>query len=231
MEAGGVTAGSTFGYIRKDTAPGSLRTYADSAGSSHTHTITGDDETRPKTAPVVYIIALYNNNANVISTKNLNVSGDATVSGDVSATNLTLSGNITGGEASAVQAGTVKLPKTQTKVMVGQNDTTQVSFSNLIVGNLYTYDYAFGIAAGGEGAFGIQIVNGTDGLTYHPMSVNTLHSAGSITFIATATTLDVNKVSWGVATINPTDSSGSYRRSWATLTDHQVQITETTDFT
>ncbi len=54
------------------------------SSDTHTHDLTSTDaETRPTSVAVSYIIALYNNNANVISTQNLSVSGDLTVSGSI----------------------------------------------------------------------------------------------------------------------------------------------------
>ena len=141
---------------------------------THDHTVTGtadaqdltstDEETRPTSVAVSYIIALYNNVANVITTNDLTVS-NVTVTGDLTtdtANATTVSANTANvttvsadnvsattysglPEATTSTSGVVKKNKWQRRVLENTinnaGDTTQqatdLKFSNLEIGKFY----------------------------------------------------------------------------------------------
>lgn len=181
----------------------------DTATANRTATITdNNDETRPTSVAVSYIIALYNNLANVVSTKDLTAS-NVTVTNGLTADSVSATTYSGLPEATATQAGIVTknrfLSKTlNTSITDPANqlsDRQDLEFSGLEIGKWYRVRIKARISnttGDNFAVFNMQnggvSVAGVTGLTQN--AVSAYYSEGL--FQATATTLLTNFASWNV---------------------------------
>jgi hypothetical protein len=174
------------------------------------------------------IVALNNNNANVISTKNLNVSGDVTVSGVIN-----------GGEATADQAGTVKkdvwgqinlVDDVSSGVTNIATDTTAgnegFTFTGLVIGEMYQLKMNAEIQIEGNSSTEVGLMyaqqNGISILeNYHRDDAGSTdrrinQSTSVVDFIATATNVTFGMSITG-SVILVADTASGNKSTWCQL--------------
>jgi hypothetical protein len=118
LRQGLASGGSTFTAVLTSSGPdGAYSGFFDgqvTPTNTHTHpVISSDNETRPKTAPITYIIKLYSDTTSAVSV-GIN-------------------------EATATEAGVVRVNRSQTKILASDvnSDGPFLTFNNLVIGRRY----------------------------------------------------------------------------------------------